>query len=124
MPALWPRTMIRISVTGEVVQPGFYAVPSEALITDVLVQAGQVTPMADLGKILIERAGETFWDNTALGPEIIEGRTLDQLGVRAGDRLVVGTRARSLGSFESGTRTLLLLITIPAAIAGLVAIFN
>jgi protein involved in polysaccharide export with SLBB domain len=123
-PDVRARTMIRISVTGEVGQPGFYAVPSEALITDVLVQAGQVTGEADLGKIQIERAGRTFWDNAALGPEIIEGRTLDQLGVRAGDRLVVGTRPRKFSSFEGGTRTLLLIITIPAAIAGLIAIFN
>jgi protein involved in polysaccharide export with SLBB domain len=123
-PTVRARTMIRISVTGEVGQPGFYAVPSQLLVTDVLAQAGQITSQADIGKIRIERAGRTIWDNEALGPEIIEGRTLDQLGVRAGDRIFVGSRPRGLGTFESGTRTLLLIITIPAAIAGLIAIFN
>jgi len=123
-PAVRARTMIRISVTGEVGQPGFYAVPSEALITDVLVQAGQVTGEADLGRIRIERSQRTFWDNEALGPEIIEGRTLDQLGVRAGDRLVVGARPRGLGSFESSTRVMFFLLGIPGVIAGLIAIFN
>jgi protein involved in polysaccharide export with SLBB domain len=123
-PVVRARTMIRISVTGAVGQPGFYAVPSQLLVTDVLAQAGQITGEADVGKIRIERAGRTIWDNEALGPEIIEGRTLDQLGVRAGDRIFVGTQPRGLGSFESGTRTLLLLITLPAAIAGLVAIFS
>jgi protein involved in polysaccharide export with SLBB domain len=116
--------LIRISVVGEVGTPGFYAVPSELLVTDVLAQAGQVTPEADIGKIRIERGGRTVWDNQALGPEIIEGRTLDQLGVRAGDRLVVGAKARGLGSFESGTRTLLLFVTIPAAIVGLLSLFG
>jgi protein involved in polysaccharide export with SLBB domain len=123
-PAVRARTLIRISVVGEVGQPGFYAVPSQLLVTDVLALAGQITTDADVGKIRIERANRVVWDNQALGPEIIEGRTLDQLGVRAGDRLVVGTRPRGLGSFESGTRTLLLLIGLPAAIAGLVAIFG
>jgi polysaccharide export outer membrane protein len=123
-PEVRAQTSIRISVTGEVGQPGFYAIPSELLVTDVLAVAGQVTGEADLGKIRIERAGRIFWDSQALGPEIVEGRTLDQLGVRAGDRIVVGGTARSLGSFESGTRTLLLIITIPAAITGLIAIFS
>jgi len=126
-PTVRARTLIRITVTGEVGQPGFYAVPSEALITDVLVQAGQVSPVADLGEIRIERAGRVFWDNTALGPEIIEGRTLDQLGVRAGDRLVVGRHTpglAALGSAESGIRTLLILITLPATILGVIAIFD
>ena len=126
-PSVRARTMIRISVTGEVGQPGFYAVPSEALITDVLVQAGQVTPEADLGKIQIERAGRAFWDNAALGPEIIEGSTLDQLGVRAGDRLVVGHRTpgmAGLGAVYTPLRTVLLILAIPATIIGLFAIFD
>jgi len=123
-PVVRARTLIRISVTGEVGQPGFYAVPSQLLVTDLLAHAGQITTNADVGKIRIERATRTIWDNEALGPEIIEGRTLDQLGVRAGDRVIVGARSRSLGSLEGGTRTILLLITLPAAVAGLIAILG
>jgi protein involved in polysaccharide export with SLBB domain len=117
-------TMIRIAVTGAVGQPGFYAVPSQLLVTDVLAQAGQVTGEADIGKIRIERGSRTVWDNEALGPEIIEGRTLDQLGVRAGDRIVVGTRPRGLGAFEGSTRVMFFLLGIPGAIAGLIALFS
>jgi hypothetical protein len=108
-------------------QPGFYSVPTDALVTDILVQASQVTGLADLGKIQIERAGRTFWDNSALGPEIIEGRTLDQLGVRAGDRLVVGRRSQGLsglGAAENSLRSVLMLITLPATLLGVIAIFN
>jgi len=123
-PTVRARTMVRIAVTGEVGQPGFYTVPSELLVTDVLARAGQVTRDADLGKIRIERGNTVVWDNQALGSEIIDGRTLDQLGVRAGDRLVIGSQPRGLGSFESGTRTVLLLVTIPASIAGLIALFG
>jgi polysaccharide export outer membrane protein len=123
-PTVRARTMIRISVTGEVGQPGFYAVPSQLLVTDVLAQAGQITGQADIGKIRIERAGRTIWDNQALGPEIIEGRTLDQLGVRAGDRVVVGSRPRGLGTFESSTRVMFFLLGIPGAIVGLIALFS
>jgi protein involved in polysaccharide export with SLBB domain len=123
-PVVRARSSIRISVTGEVKQPGFYAVPSELLVTDILAQAGQVTTNADLGKIRIERAGRTIWDSETLGPEIIEGRTLDQLGVRAGDRVVVGSRPRGLGAFYSSTQTLFLILSLPAAIGGLIALFG
>jgi polysaccharide export outer membrane protein len=123
-PTVRAGTMIRISVTGEVGQPGFYAVPSQLLVTDVLAQAGQITGEADIGKIRIERAGRTIWDNQALGPEIIEGRTLDQLGVRAGDRLVVGAKPKGLGSFEGSTRVMFFMLGIPGAIAGLIALFS
>jgi len=122
-PVVRARTSIRIMVTGEVGQPGFYAVPSELLVTDVLAQAGQVTPRADVSKIRIERGNRVIWDNEVLGSEIVEGRTLDQLGVRAGDRLVVGARSRALG-LEGGTRVLFLLISLPAAVGGLIAILN
>jgi len=123
-PVVRARTSIRIMVTGEVVRPGFYAVPSELLVTDVLTQAGQVTARADLGKIRIERGNQTIWDNEALGSEIVEGRTLDQLGVRAGDRLVVGRTPPPLGSFEGTARVMFLILGLPAAVVGLVAIFR
>jgi protein involved in polysaccharide export with SLBB domain len=123
-PVVRAHTLIRISVTGEVGQPGFYAVPSQISVTDVLAQAGQITTDADVGRIRIERGNRVLWDSQALGPEIIEGRTLDQLGVRAGDRLFVGSRPRGIGSFEAGSRTLLLIIGLPAAIGGLIALFS
>jgi len=123
-PVVQARTSIRITVTGEVSRPGFYAVASDLLVTDVLAQAGQITAKADLGNIRIERGNQVLWDNQALGPEIIEGRTLDQLGVRAGDRITVGGQPPGLGSFESSTRVLIFLLTIPGAVAALVALFN
>jgi protein involved in polysaccharide export with SLBB domain len=123
-PDVVAQTLIRISVTGEVTRPGFYAVPTQLLVTDVLVLAGQVTPNADVNKIRIERGDRTIWDSEALGPEIVGGRTLDQLGVRAGDRLFLGRRPPSLGSLEGTTRTLLLIVGLPATIVGLIAVFR
>jgi protein involved in polysaccharide export with SLBB domain len=122
-PDVRARTTIRISVTGEVAQPGFRAVGSDLLVTDVLAQAGQVTRDADLGKIRIERGNQVVWDSEALGPEIVEGRTLDQLGVRAGDRLVVGRTSQGLGGSEGSIRTVFYLIGLPGAIIGLISIF-
>lgn len=123
-PEVEARTLIRISVTGEVTRPGFYAVPTQLLVTDVLVLAGQVTNVADVNKIRFERGDRTIWDSQALGTEIVGGRTLDQLGIRAGDRLVLGRRPPSIGSLEGTTRTLLLIVGLPATIVGLIAVFR
>jgi polysaccharide export outer membrane protein len=123
-PTVSARSFVRIRVEGEVGQPGFYNVPSEALITDIITLAGQVTTEADLGKIQVVRSGELFWDNEELGPEIIEGRTVDQLGIQAGDRLIVGATPRSFASFEGGFRTLFMILGLPTAIAAMIAIFS
>jgi len=121
-PEVTARTLIRISVVGEVGAPGFYALPSELLLTDVLVRAGQVTREADLRQITVERGARTVWQAEALGPELIEGRTLDQLNVRAGDRIVVGRKPPSLGAMEGGFRTLAMILAIPASIVALGAL--
>jgi len=123
-PTVSARSFVRILVEGEVGQAGFYSVPSEGLITDIVELAGQVTATADLGRIRIERGGRVFWDGGALGPEIIEGRTIDQLGVQAGDRLIVGAKARAFASFEGGFRTLFYILTLPATVLGLIALFS
>jgi polysaccharide export outer membrane protein len=126
-PEVRARTTIRITVTGEVGQPGFRTVGSDQLVTDVLAESGQVTRDADLGKIRIERGNQVVWDSEALGPEIVEGRTLDQLGVRAGDRLVVGKRSAGLaglGDAQNSLRTVVILFSLPATVLGLIAIFN
>jgi protein involved in polysaccharide export with SLBB domain len=121
-PELRARTLIRISVIGEVGSPGFYQLESELVLTDVLARAGQVTRDADLGRISVERGGRIVWDATALGPEIIEGRTLDQLGVRAGDRIIVGRRP-SFSWLEGGARTILLIVSLPVTLIALFALF-
>jgi protein involved in polysaccharide export with SLBB domain len=123
-PEVQAQTLIRISVTGEVTRPGFYAVPTRLLVTDVFVLAGQVTANADLNKIRIERGNRVLWDTESLATEIVGGRTLDQLGVSAGDRMILGRRPPSLGSLEGTTRTLLLIVGLPATVAGLIAIFR
>lgn len=123
-PMVRAETLVRLSVTGQVGRPGFYAVSTDLPLTDVLVIAGQVTGLADLSKIRVQRGGRVLWDAAALGPRILEGRTLNELGVLAGDQIEVGEQARSLGSFESGVRTILLITTLPLTIAGLIALFS
>jgi protein involved in polysaccharide export with SLBB domain len=88
-PVVRAQSLIRISVTGTVGKPGFYLIPTEQLLTDALMMAGGPGGRADLKKIMIERGDRRIWQGEALQQAITEGRTLDQLSLRAGDRLVV-----------------------------------
>lgn len=86
---VYVQTSMRIQVFGEVGQPGYHEVPADARLPDVLALVGQPTQNAKIERIRVRRAGETIWDGDALQAAIIEGRTLDQLSIRAGDVLEV-----------------------------------
>jgi polysaccharide biosynthesis/export protein len=88
-PDVRAASTIRIMVLGGVGRPGFYSVPSHALVTDVIDAAGGTGHQSRLTGIRIERDGERVIGGRQLVDAIIEGRTLDQLNVRAGDRVVV-----------------------------------
>jgi len=88
-PVVYARALIRVSILGAVGRPGFYSVSPESLVTDVLMEAGGPRDNANLTSIRIERGNERLWSGEELEQAIIEGRTLDQLYVRAGDRIVV-----------------------------------
>lgn len=86
-PVVHARSLIRVSMFGEVARPGFYVVPTEILLTDALMLAGGPTRQAKLTDIRVERGGERIWGGEPLQEGIIEGRTLDQLNLQAGDRI-------------------------------------
>ena len=107
-PVVRTRSLIRLEIMGAVGAPGFYMVPADMLLTDALMIAGGPTPRAELSKIRIERGEQTLWSDEALREAVIEGRTLDQLSVRAGDAVEVPEktsvleRLRDIGVVVSG----------------------
>jgi protein involved in polysaccharide export with SLBB domain len=123
-PRVQASSYIRISIQGEVQRPGFYTLPTDIVVSDALQSAQGFTPNAKLGDITLVRQNRIVWDAPAMRLAVAAGRTLDQLGVRAGDQIVVAAKPRGLGSFQGGAQTLVYLLTIPAAIGGLLAIFK
>lgn len=117
-PKVHATSRIRISILGQVASPGFYVVPTEVPLTDALMLAGGPGQHAELTKIYVERGGERIWGGEALQAAIIEGRTLDQLSLRAGDRIFVPGNERN--RWET-VRDLLFLV--PPAIALLTVVF-
>ncbi|PYP30549.1 MAG: hypothetical protein DMD49_10195 [Gemmatimonadetes bacterium] len=111
-PAVQARPLIRILVEGDVGKPGFYAVPPELPLADVIGAAGGLTQRARATGMRVQRGRDEIWGGELLQQALGRGSSLDQLNLRAGDRVFVPARG-------DGARTLQilgLLVTIPAAI--------
>ena len=120
-PVLHARPLIRIGVVGGVAKPGFYALPADVVLSDALMAAGGLTPDAKVGDLRVERSGERLWDGDALRQAITDGRTLDEMNLRAGDQVVVPSQNRT-SAYEL-VRTAGILLGIPLTIYSLTKVF-
>jgi len=103
-PTVHASSLVRITITGAVAKPGFYLVPAESLVPDVLMLAGGPGTNADMKKIGISRNGQKIWDGGTLQNAIVQGWTVDQLSLRAGDQIDVGsTGTNNVGNILKGT---------------------
>ena len=115
--------MVRVAVEGAVMRPGFYSVPVGSLLGDVLMAAGGLAATARAGEALVERSGQDVLSPGAFRRAMTLGRTLDQLDVRAGDRIVVPERGAGLGGAEGPVRTLALLLSLPLTVFAVSRLF-
>lgn len=110
-PVVTTESLIRLGIMGRVNRPSFMVLPASVLLEDAIMAAGGPAADADLDNIRIERGGELVWEGAALRDALVEGRTLDQLSLRAGDRIEVPQK--NPGFFSGGVvRTLL--VTVPS----------
>jgi protein involved in polysaccharide export with SLBB domain len=86
--------LIRLGLLGEVTQPGFYFMTTNDLVADAIMRAGGPTREADIARATVRRGSSVLWDKGKLRDAVVEGITLDQLGLRSGDEIVVGERRR------------------------------
>jgi protein involved in polysaccharide export with SLBB domain len=117
-PVIQARALIRVSVIGQVVRPGFYAVPIDLVLADALMLAGGATQDARVDQLRILRGATALWSGSTLQAAIARGSTLDDLGMRAGDRVEVPKGADP----ESKWRIAGLIVTSLAAAVGIIAI--
>lgn len=89
-PTVKTTSLIRIHVLGAVGKPGFFSVPSDMLVTDVIMVAGGPGPVADINKSVVKRGTREVVSRKALQVAIVNGKTIDQLNLRAGDAIIVG----------------------------------
>ena len=83
------KQRVRLLVRGEIVKPGFLEMPSEALLSEVITQAGGPTSAARLQKMQLERSTKTIIKGDSLRKALERGLTLAQLGIESGDQLTI-----------------------------------
>jgi len=110
-PVMTVTPLVTMLVEGEVTRPGFYALAPERPLNDAIGAAGGLSQRAKTSAVRVERSGVTILRGSVLQQAMGHGRSLDQLNLRAGDRLVVPARTDSERSF----RILAILISIPVA---------
>jgi polysaccharide export outer membrane protein len=114
-PELAVQPLYRVSVLGEVREPGIYFVTGYERLTDLMAMAGGETLDADLDKLYLLREGEKI-DIDAR--EILkQGETLTDFGLRSGDQLYVSREG--LVSYRNAS----LLISGAGVLATIAAIF-
>jgi polysaccharide biosynthesis/export protein len=114
------RALIRISVVGEVTRPGFYAVPIDLVLPDALMLAGGATSDARIDRVSVMRGKTSLLNEGTLQAAIARGATLDELGMRAGDRIEVPNGQRN--DPESKWRVAGLILTGLATTVGIIAL--
>jgi protein involved in polysaccharide export with SLBB domain len=116
-PAVEAHTLLRLGVVGAVGKPGFYAVPGDAALADVIMLAGGLTQDAKPDALHIQRGSQPLWDTRQLQGALASRQTVADLGLREGDRIVVPREGH--GSLGTVLQISGLLLTIPVALLGL-----
>lgn len=83
------RPQFRMAVLGRVERPGLYTVDPTLSVLDVVALAGGPAPGGNLNAVKLLRGGEEL--RLALG-DGVQGRTLQEIGVRSGDQILVPRR--------------------------------
>lgn len=111
------RPLLRIAVQGELVKPGYYYVPADAVLADALMAAGGTRPEANMKTLRIERDGKPILRGNALQHALSQGLTLDQANLRGGEVIAVDRRPNS--SWTEGLRLVSIVVSIAGGLYGL-----
>ena len=122
-PRVRTQALIRISVIGQVGNPGFYMVGAELPITDALTLAGGPSGNANLTAMRVERGSSRIWEGESMEMAVIRGRTLDQMNIQAGDRIVVPMGGQQRDGWERFRLISMVVGTASSLIWGLSRIF-
>lgn len=94
-PAVQVTPLVQVAIVGAVGKPGFYSMPADVTLSDAIMAAGGPTQTADLNKTVIKRDDKDTFSDKTVQRALASGMTLDQLGVRAGDQIVVAEKGKT-----------------------------
>ncbi|HEU4565826.1 MAG TPA: SLBB domain-containing protein [Gemmatimonadaceae bacterium] len=85
---------VRVAIYGPVANPGFYDLPYTALLSDAIMAAGGPGQAADMNKTYIQRGKRKVFEERDVQLALMRGATLDQVNLRPGDAIVVGSAGK------------------------------
>jgi protein involved in polysaccharide export with SLBB domain len=115
-PNVEAHSLVRVAVAGAVHSPGYYQVRPDALVSDAVMRAGGLAETGDATKVSLRRGGRTVIGEKELRGSMVMGATLDDLNVRAGDELHVGTRPQR--NWLEVVRTLTYVVVVATGLWG------
>jgi len=92
-PVVKVRPLIRLTMLGGIGKPGFYQLDADLLLSDALMKTGGIGNSTDFKASKVRRNGIDIIDGETIAKAITEGRTLDQLNLRAGDEIEIGAKS-------------------------------
>jgi len=81
--------LVAVGVLGDVLHPGFYRVPLQITMGDLLMVAGGPLPQADLTRVRVRRGQMTIVDERASRDAMVRRLPLSELGIEPGDEVVL-----------------------------------
>ncbi len=114
--------LMRIGVLGGVMQPGYYDVPAQMLLSDVVMSAGGLSAVGDMKRTKINRGNEEVMDPKSVSVAISNGATLDLMNLQSGDNINVGVQNPQ--ATLSKVQIITALLAIPLMIVSISAISN
>ncbi|HET8634211.1 MAG TPA: SLBB domain-containing protein [Gemmatimonadales bacterium] len=84
--------LVRVAVTGAVNRPGFFNVPADIPVSQVVMVAGGPSNQASLQKVELRRGDSVIVARDRMSSALAAGTSLDQLNIHGGDQFVVGEK--------------------------------
>ena len=81
--------LVLVGVLGQVTRPGYYRMPLELALGEALMIAGGPTAEANVTQLSVRRSNGTVLPPRATRDAMVQGKTLADLGIDAGDELFV-----------------------------------
>jgi len=104
----------RLTISGAVARPGPYSVSPDRPLSEVIALAGGGAQNAKLDQLEVTRAGRTIISTKASKKLLIEGRTIEQVGIQSGDQVVIPATRK--WNWQLITQTLLLVSSLSFAL--------
>jgi protein involved in polysaccharide export with SLBB domain len=91
-PSVRVQALLRVSVSGDVASPGFYSIPTDTPVSDVIMTAGGPSTSADMNKTVLRRGSTVVVKREGIQEAFRSERTMSDIGARPGDELFVPTK--------------------------------